>query len=127
MCYLTNSEYTLGSRFLFLSMAITVIQNDLVSLEQGIDIKIKEPYTNLLKTMEERAIAERQQLKKYMTKQKLQVVRLEKTDTFSSYLYICQGREEKRNYFNPAIRTKVTKIIYELMTQALPHVKEPYR
>lgn len=127
MCYLTDSEYALGSRFLFLSMAITVIQNDLASFEKGNDIKIKEPYTALLTTMENRAIAERQQLKKYMRKQRLHVTRLEKTETFSSYLYVCNGREEQRNYFNPTIRTKVASIIYELMHQALPTIKSPYK
>ncbi|CQR47018.1 hypothetical protein BN1058_01307 [Paraliobacillus sp. PM-2] len=125
MRYLTDSEYALGSRFLFLSMAITVIQKDLISFEKESNIKIKEPYTELLKIMENRALSERQQLKKYMAKQKVQVVSLDKTETFSSYIYICQGREEKRSYFNPTIRKKVEKIIRELMTHALSYFEQP--
>lgn len=119
MRYLTDSEYALGSRFLFLSMTIVVIQKDLAFFEKGANIKIKEPYTELLKLMERRALLERQQLKHYMRKQQLQVIHLEKTDSFSSYLYVCRGKEEKRSYFNPAIRKKVEKIIRELMTHAL--------
>ncbi len=124
MRYLTDSEYELGSRFLFLSMAIVVIQSDLHSFEKGLNVKIKEPYMGLLKVMEYRALAERQQLKKYMAKQKLQVINMEKTDTFSSYLYTCQGREEKRNYFNPAIRKKVEQIIRELMAQSNSNLQQ---
>ncbi|GGM25203.1 hypothetical protein GCM10011351_08670 [Paraliobacillus quinghaiensis] len=115
MRYLTESEYALGSRFLFLSMAIVVIQKDLVTIEKETSIKIKEPYLELLQKMEKRAFLERKQLHKYMRKQNVKVISLEKNDTFSSYLYVCQGREEKRNYFNPTIRKKVEQIIRELM------------
>lgn len=115
MRYLHESEYALGSRFLFLSMAITVIQKDLVQIEKVHSFKIKEPYLELLQRMEKRAVAERKQLRTYMSQKKLQVISLEKNDTFSSYLYLCQGREEKRNYFNPAIRKNVEQIIRELM------------
>ena len=97
-------------------MAIVVIQKDLVTIEkETTTIKIKEPYIELLRKMEKRAFAERQQLHKYMRKQNVKVISLEKNDTFSSYLYVCQGREEKRNYFNPTIRKKVEQIIRELM------------
>lgn len=125
MHYLTDSEYQLGSRFLFLSMAIVVIERDLTFFESGKNIKIKEPYTELLRIMKSRAVAERQQLRKYMANEKLKVIQLEKTDTFSSYLYICHGKEEKRNYFNPAIRKKVEKIIRELMSNALATFEQP--
>ncbi len=43
-----------------------------------------------------------------------------KNDSFSSYLFLCNGREEKRNYFNPAIRKKVKTIMQELMDKAQP-------
>lgn len=115
MRYLTESEYALGSRFLFLSMAITVIQKDLTTIEKQSFLKIKEPYLDLLREMERRALLERQQLRKYMHKQQLKVIALEKNDTFSAYLFICQGREERRNYFNPAIRKKVEQVIRQLM------------
>lgn len=113
--YLTESEYALGSRFLFLSMALTVIQKDLTVIEQDGVLKIKEPYLDLLRNMEKRALLERQQLRNYMNKEKLQVIALDKNDTFTGYLFICQGREEKRSYFNPAIRKKVEQIIRELI------------
>jgi len=68
---------------------------------------------------------ERRDLRKAMANQKIQVVSLDQNDTFSSYLFVCQRREEQRNYFNPAIRKKVEAIIRELMQKALrPH--RPY-
>lgn len=118
MRYLTIEEYQLASRFLFLSMAITVIQRDLAIIERGAGLKIKEPYLVLLKKMENEAMLERQQLRKYMFDQKLKVVPLERNDTFTAYLFICQNKEEQRNYFNPAIRKKVEHILEELMLKS---------
>ena len=118
MRYLTIEEYQLASRFLFLSMAITVIQRDLAIIERGAGLKIKEPYLVLLKKMENEAMLERQQLRKYMYDQKLKVVPLERNDTFTAYLFICRNKEEQRNYFNPAIRKKVEHILEELMLKS---------
>ena len=118
MRYLTIEEYQLASRFLFLSMAITVIQRDLAIIERGVGLKIKEPYLVLLKKMENEAMLERQQLRKYMFDQKLKVVPLERNDTFTAYLFICRNKEEQRNYFNPAIRKKVEHILEELMLKS---------
>lgn len=49
----------------------------------------------------------------------MQIIHLNKNDSFSSFLFLCQGREEKRNYFNPAIRKKVEEVIRSLMGKAL--------
>lgn len=86
-------------------MAITVIQQDIQHIETG-TFKIKEPYLELLESMNAEAASERKELRKKMRDKKMQVVTLQKNDSFSSYLFLCNGREEKRNYFNPAIRKK---------------------
>ena len=118
MRYLNEQELQIASRFLFLSMAIVVIQRDLQNIQKGTTLKIKEPYIELLNKMEHEAISERRELRKQMASQQLQVVALNKNDSFSSYLFICKGKEEKRNYFNPAIRKKVENILTELMQKA---------
>ena len=119
MRYLNEEELQLASRFLFLSMAIVVIQQDVQHVQTGA-FKIKEPYIDLLEKMITDATNERRQLRQTMKKMRLQVVTLNKNDSFSSFLFLCQGREEKRNYFNPAIRKKVEVIVQELMHKALP-------
>ncbi|RYG72624.1 hypothetical protein EU245_09845 [Lentibacillus lipolyticus] len=116
---LNDEELQLASRFLFLSMAITVIQQDIWHIETG-TFKIKEPYLELLEQMNTEAANERKELRKRMRDKKMRVVTLHKNDSFSSYLFVCNGREEKRNYFNPAIRKKVKTIMQELMHKALP-------
>ncbi|ASK60841.1 hypothetical protein CFK37_00770 [Virgibacillus phasianinus] len=124
MRYLNDEELQVASRFLFLSMAIVVIQQDIHHVQQGA-FKIKEPYLELLEKMTTAATNERRQLRQTMQKKKIRVVTLNKNDSFSSFLFLCQTREEKRNYFNPAIRKKVEVIVQELMRKALPPYQDP--
>ncbi|MFD1039019.1 hypothetical protein ACFQ3N_11550 [Virgibacillus byunsanensis] len=122
MRYLNEEELEIATRFLFLSMAMTVIKQDIHHIQLG-EFKIKEPYIKLLEEMNKHAMTERRELRTTMNHQRIQVVTLNKNDSFSSYLFLCKGREEKRNYFNPAIRKKVEVIVEELMRKAL----QPYQ
>jgi hypothetical protein len=120
MRYLQEEDFKIASRFLFLSMAIVVIEQDIKLIENG-KFKIKEPYLQLLRRMEHKARLERKQLQKAMKEKKLQVVFIQKNDTFSTYLFLANGKEEERRYFNPAIRKKVEIILGDLMH----HILEP--
>lgn len=114
MCYLSDEELEVASRFLFLSMALVVMRQDINTIETG-SFKIKEPYLELLNKMTKEATFERSKLRSIMKKQDIKVVTLHQHDTFSSYLFICRGREERRKYVNQAIRKKVEAILKELM------------
>ncbi|MFC2949964.1 hypothetical protein [Virgibacillus sediminis] len=118
MRYLSEEEFQLAARFLFLSMAIVVIRQDTGHIQNG-PFKIKGPYLKLLQDMEKAAVEERRRLRQEMNKQSIRVVRLNRNDSFSTFLFISGGHEEKRNYFNPAIRMKVEAIVQELMAAAL--------
>ncbi|WP_060680543.1 hypothetical protein [Virgibacillus halodenitrificans] len=118
MRYLNDEELQISSRFLFLSMALVVIQQDIQLFKKG-PFKIKELYLHPLEKMETAGIKERKELKKIMQKKQLKVFTLTKNDSFSSFLFVCRGKEEKRNYFNPAIRKKVEVILQELMKKAI--------
>ncbi|GGF15820.1 hypothetical protein GCM10010954_13080 [Halobacillus andaensis] len=118
MRHLKQKELETASRYLFLSMAITVIRQDRKHIQQG-DFKIKEPYMELLGKMELEAREERKALRSQMEAQKLQVIESGRNDSFTSFLFLAHGYEEKRNYFNPAIRKKVETILFELMHNSL--------
>lgn len=118
MRYLSEEHLELASRFLFLSMAIVVIRQDIQHIEAG-KFKIKTHFIKLLEQMEAAALLERKDLRVRMKRENIQVITLHKNDSFSSFLFLCGGREEKRNYFNPAIRKKVEAILDELMLKAL--------
>ncbi|MGM8214712.1 hypothetical protein ACLIA0_03955 [Bacillaceae bacterium W0354] len=116
MRYLTEDELKTASRYLFLSMAIIVLEKDIKQIEVGA-FKIKEPYLKLLHRMETIAKNERRTLRKKMQSQKISVVLTEKNDTFTTYLFLARGYEEEKRYFNPAIRKKVEQIYEELLVE----------
>lgn len=117
MRYLNKQELQIASRFLFLSMTIIVLRQDINHIQNG-SFKIKDPYITLLEHMLTIALNERKNLRKQMKERQMQVLLTRQNDAFSSYLFICQGKEEERHYFNPVIRKKVEYIIQELMLKA---------
>lgn len=118
MRYLAAEELQIASRFVFLSMAITVLEQDLHYMNQGA-FKIKEPYIDLIERMISSALSERKKLRKEMYDRHLTVTRLRKDDLFTTYLFICKRREEERTYFNPVIRNNVKAIIIDHLNNAL--------
>jgi len=123
MRYLKDEEFNIASRFLFLSMARVVIQLDIENIEQG-PFKIKNPYLSLLRKMISKATNERRHLRKLMKDKSIQVVIQHKNETFTTVLFLCNGKEEHRDYFNPAIRKKVEVIIQELIQPNLDHHRD---
>ncbi|SFL38482.1 hypothetical protein SAMN04487943_101283 [Gracilibacillus orientalis] len=111
---ITDEEFKIANRYLFLSMAIEVIQKDLNTVRTNNIFKISEPYIHFLEAVEMKAIEERRELKQQMHKNRLSVLLTDKSDQFTEYTYYAKRKEEKRNYFNPAIRKKVLLIIEEL-------------
>ncbi|WP_181349190.1 hypothetical protein [Thalassobacillus sp. CUG 92003] len=111
---LGSEELELATRYLFLSMALVVLKQDRQYIETG-QFKIKDHYLDLLNKMEQLGRQERKKLRYEMTQQKLHVIETSRNDSFTSFLFLAHGYEEKRNYFNPAIRKKVERILFELM------------
>ncbi|SIS47602.1 hypothetical protein [Salimicrobium flavidum] len=118
MAHIKEKQLDKASRYLFLTMALTVIKQDRRHILNG-TYKIKEPYLELLGKMEMAAKEERRHLRVFMDNHHVQVVETSRHDTFTTFSFIAEGYEEKRNYFNPAIRKKVEVILSELMEKAL--------
>lgn|GEM_PF-938418 len=115
MRYLNEKELGIATRFLFLSMAITVMEKDLEHIQNGA-FKIKEPYLDFIQRMLTSAKNERRELRKTMHNQQIKITPLNHNESFTSYLFIAGKREEQRNYFNPAIRKHVQTILKEFMS-----------
>lgn len=118
MRYLDVEDLKIATRFVFLSMAITVLKQDLHYIQKG-KFKIKEPYIFLIEQMISLAVEQRRKLRKRMYALKLTVTRVRKNDLFTTYLFVCKRREEERTYFNPVIRNKVKEIIFSLLNNVL--------
>ena len=118
MRYINNEDVQIASRFLFISIAITGINQDIEKVNNN-PFKIKDPYLELLHAMISSAKKERKTLRKRMQDRRIQVTRLNQTDSFATYLFISNRSEEIKSYFIPVIRKKVTWILEELMMGSL--------
>jgi len=118
MRYLNKTELKISSRFLFLSMAMIVLKQDMNHIKNG-DFKIKKPYLLLLEEMLKIATNERRQLRQIMKKHQLQVLCLRKSEWFTTFLFLSSQHEERRSYFNPRIQKNVENIMYGLLKKAL--------
>lgn len=116
MSYINSDDLELATGYLFLSMAIVVINQDLKHVREG-PFKIKEPYVEILGKMLAQATAERRILRRKMEARKVQVILLKKDDLFSTFLFVSNRREEKRNYFNPVIKKYVKGKIRNLLRE----------
>lgn len=111
-------EQEIAKRFLFLSMAMNVIQLDIKNIQSG-NFKIKEPYIDLLEKMHSVATNERRKIKKIMWDKRISVFTLDKNASFSNYKSIVNGKEELITYNNHVIRKNVEEILGELMKESL--------
>lgn len=118
MRYIDARDLKVASRFVFLSMAIRVLEQDLTYIKNG-SFKIKEPYVELVEAMISSALEERRNLRKKMFDRDLRVTRLRQDDLFTTYLFICERKEEERTYFNPVIRKNVKEIMIDHLRSAL--------
>lgn len=109
---------SIASRFIFISLAMTVIQQDLKHIQNG-NFKIKEPYIDQLERMHTTASNECRDLKKQMWDKRISVTVLENRNGFTEYKFIVNGKERTRAYNNHIIRKNVKEILEELMQNSL--------
>lgn len=95
---------------IFLPMALVVLQQDRAIIENS-PFKIKKVYLDLVDQSFQEIHNELYKVKRYMAKNKLQVHLIQRDKSFTNYLFLYDGFEEYRNYFNPTIRNKVQQLL----------------
>ncbi|WLR51510.1 hypothetical protein LC040_00980 [Bacillus tianshenii] len=91
---------------IFLPMVLTVLTKDLNALKQ-VPFKLNEPYVELIEETQKHIQNDLRKVKQLMKIRNLKAFKEGQDDVFSQYLFIYNGYEEKRNYFNPKIRHNV--------------------
>ncbi|MGP4040209.1 hypothetical protein ACTWP4_10040 [Gracilibacillus sp. D59] len=110
---ITDEEFKIACRYLFLSMAIEVIQKDQTTLRNNNIFKISEPYIAFLEPVIRKAVEEIRELKQLTHVNNLKVLQTDRSEQFTEYTFYAKRKEKKRNHFNAAIRKKVLVIIEE--------------
>lgn len=107
-------NFKIASSFLFLTMAIKVLELDKKHILIG-EFKIKAPYISFINTLISTAIKERKKLRETMKREDIKVNFLYREGNFTYYEFIINQSKTVKCYFNPIIKKEVEKIISKLM------------
>jgi len=117
MNHLHENQSLILSHYIFLSFTIDTLEIERKKLSQTSDIKLSEAFIVLIDSMLTQAKEQRRSLKEILHKERLFIQPLGSNDVFTSFLFILDKKEERRDFFNPAIRKKVEAILIELKCQ----------
>ncbi|MFD2446365.1 hypothetical protein ACFSO7_20600 [Bacillus sp. CGMCC 1.16607] len=107
---ISDSDRIIMERAVFLPMLLTLLERDKLIVEQSA-FKLKGPYQELI---DETLKAVRKDIRENnysMRNGKMKVQKVNRDESFTHYLFICKGFEEKHNYFNPRIRNKIKELL----------------
>jgi threonine synthase len=127
MEHLQEKQYTVLSHYIFLSFTIDTLEVERRKLSRTSDIKLSETFIMLIDAMLACAKKQRRSLKETMHKEQLFIQPLGSNDVFTSFLFILDKKEERRDFFNPAIRKKVEAILIELKREAQTNYHHLYQ
>lgn len=114
MNHLHENQSLILSHYIFLSFTIDTLEIERKKLSQTSDIKLSEAFIVLIDSMLTQAKEQRRSLKEILHKERLFIQPLGSNDVFTSFLFILDKKEERRDFFNPAIRKKVEAMLIEL-------------
>jgi len=127
MNHLTQKQYHILSHYVFLSFTIDTLELEREKLSQTLGIKLSETLVEFIDCMLVSAKKQRRTLKETMYKEQLFIQPLGSNDVFTSFLFILDKKEERRDFFNPAIRKKVEAILIELKRETQTNYHHLYQ
>lgn len=95
---------------IYLPMVLIVLERDRQEFEKG-SFKFKRPYVNRVEEALKIARAELKQTSIYLRRNNMKVIRGKTDDTFTEYLFLHGGYEERRRYLNVRLRNRTEELI----------------
>ena len=95
---------------IYLPMILIVLERDRQEFDKG-SFKLKRPY---VKIVEEALTIARKELKEtsiYLRRNNMKVIRGKMDNTFTEYLFLYGGYEERRRYLNVRLRNRTEELI----------------
>lgn len=111
-------DMNIAAQFIFLPMAMKVIQLDINHIKNG-PFRIKKPYISQLERMHTLASHQLRDVKKAMWDRKISVIKLGMRKDFTDYQFIINRMEMPYTYNNHVIKKNVKEILEGLMEKSL--------
>ncbi len=118
MLHIPDEDRKLFEQYIFLPMAVKVLNLDMRQVEMS-PFKLKKPYLELIEAAILRARQDLRDTKFEMNKRRWKVFAGERDEAFTSYTFVYNGREEIHNYFNPRIRSNVEDLLRHYLSAAV--------
>lgn len=117
MLKLSKEAIQMLEQVIYLPMVLQILQRDYQAFEQG-TFKLKQPYLKLVEQTIQYVQKELANTKRYLRKNQLQVLRGERDDLFSEYIFMHQRVQDSRRYSNIRLRNHVEELLSYYLTKA---------
>lgn len=117
MLKLSKEAIQMLEQVIYLPMVLQILQRDYQAFEQG-TFKLKQPYLKLVEQTIQYVQKELANTKRYLRKNQLQVLRGERDDLFSEYIFIHQRVQDSRRYSNIRLRNHVEELLSYYLAKA---------
>ena len=97
---------------IYLPMLIAILERDREIFEKG-PFKLKRPYLKLIDESLKCLRAEQKETSIYFRRNHMQVIKQGSDDTFTEYLFIHSGYEDRRRYLNVRLRSRTEELMSE--------------
>lgn len=101
---------------IYLPMVLTILERDRLVFEQ-IPVKLKQPYLTLMENTIKAVQKDYKIVKDKMRKGNMKVQEIARDEAFTNYAFFYKGYEEHHNYFNPAIRNRVSALLEQYLNK----------
>lgn len=95
---------------IYYPLLVSVLERDRKIIENG-PFKLKNPYLQLIDKALKAVQADLKSSNAYMRKNKLKVLRGDNDGTFTEYIFIHGGYEDKRRYLNHRLRNRTEELM----------------
>ena len=95
---------------IYLPMLLIILERDRDTVENG-PFKLKRPYVNIVDKATKFARAELRESTIYMRRNNMKLTRGKTDDTFTEYVFIHKGYEDRRRYLNVRLRNRTEELL----------------
>jgi len=105
---------------IYLPIIITVLEKDRGEIEIG-SFKLKKPYVDIIEGALKASRHEMKETNLYLKRNKMKVIKRLNDGTFTEYLFMHDGHEERRKYLNIRLRNRTEELISIYFTKSGEH------
>lgn len=116
MSRIPNEALVVLETVIYLPMVLSIFERDCKAFEQG-TFKLKRPYIDLVHEAMKQVQSELHAAHQYLQKNRLKIMRGNRDELFSEYIFIYNNNEEHRRYSNIRLRNRVEELLSIYLTQ----------